>query len=312
MDYLTNIHLFLILLHSLMEITTMEAKIQEGFLGQSMLIVTPSKQKQLAAHPFCRSLFATAIGYYPLASYHDRERENGSGDYILLYCVDGQGYVEEQGQRILLNPSSFYILSKNSKHHYGSIAKKPWSIYWLHFNGEKADLLYERYTESRHPNTLEYDQERVDRFNYLLNTLGNDLTDATMVLLYLNLLHLITSFTHLKGNKKDFPADSVSKTIRFMKDNVNGNFQIKEFADMTNYSVTRFSQLFRARTGYAPMQYFLHLKIQGACQYLSFSKMNIKEIGQTLGFLDPFYFSRIFKTVTGKSPLNYRKDNENH
>jgi AraC family transcriptional regulator of arabinose operon len=294
-----------------MEITTMEEKIKEGFLGQSVLIVTPAKQRQLAAHPFCRSLYATAIGYYPLASYHDRERENGCGDYILLYCIDGHGYVEEQGQRTLLNPSSFYILPKNSQHHYGSIAKKPWSIYWLHFNGEQANLLFQRYAESTHPNVLKYDRDRIDRFNYLLSTLGNDLTQMNMDMLYLNLLTLITSFTHLKGDHKDFPDDSVSRTIQFMKDNVNENFKIKELADMSNYSVTRFSQLFKARTGYAPMQYVLHLKIQGACQYLSFSKMNIKEIAQTLGFLDPFYFSRIFKVLTGKSPLNYRKTNEN-
>ena len=302
----------MILLRRLMEITTMNAKIQEGFLGQSMLIVTPSKQKQLAAHSFCRSLFATAIGYYPLASYHDRERENGSGDYILLYCVDGQGYVEEQGQRTLLNPGSFYILSKNNQHHYGSIAKKPWSIYWLHFNGEKANLLYKRYAESLHANVLKYDRERIDRFNYLLSMLGNDLTDVNMDLIYLSLLNFITSFTHFKGDKNDFPDDAVSKTIQFMKDNLHGKFQINDFADIANYSIARFCQLFKARTGYAPMQYFLHLKIQGACQYLSFSKMNIKEIGQKLGFLDPFYFSRIFKAVTGKSPLNYRKNNENH
>jgi AraC-like DNA-binding protein len=115
----------------------------------------------------------------------------------------------------------------------------------------------------------------------------------------------------LEGNKKDFPDDSISNTIRFMKDNLNSNFQIKDLADRANYSITRFSQLFKARTGYAPMQYFLQLKIHGACQYLSFSKMNVKEVGQALGFADPFYFSRVFKAITGESPLNYRKANEN-
>ncbi len=284
-------------------------KIQEGFLGQSMLVITPAKQKQLKAHPLSALLYPTAIGYYPLASYHDKERNTGSEDYILLYCIDGHGYVEESDSRTLLNPNSYYILSKNSPHHYGSIAKKPWSIYWVHFNGKTAKLLYQRYTESGYPNVLAYDKTRIERFNYLIKTLNGDFNDAAMDLLYVNLLNFITSFTHVEGNKEDFPDDSISKTISFMKENINGTFQIKEFAATANYSVTRFSQLFKARTGYAPIQYFLHLKIQSACQYLSFSKMNVKEIAQILGFNDPYYFSRIFKSITETSPLAYRKRN---
>ncbi len=284
-------------------------KIQEGFLGQSMLVISPAKQKQLETHPLSSLLYATAIGYYPLASYHDKERSDGSDDYILLYCIDGHGYVEEGDKKIPLNPNSFYILPKNSPHHYGSIVRKPWSIYWVHFNGKTADLLYQRYAESEYPNALAYDKNRIERFNYLIKTLNEDFSETAMDLLYINLLNFITSFTHLEGNKEDFPKDKISKIISFMKDNVNQNFQIKAFAEAANYSVTRFSQLFKARTGYAPMQYFLHLKIQNACQYLSFSKMNVKEIAQTLGFNDPYYFSRIFKSITKKSPLNYRKLN---
>lgn len=284
-------------------------KIQEGFLGQSMLVITPAKQRLFENHALSALLYVTAVGYYPLASYHDRERNTGTNDYILLYCVDGHGYVEEGNKKTLLNPNSFYILPKDSPHHYGSIPKKPWSIYWLHFNGKTAELLFQRYVESGHPNVLAYDRSRINTFNYLIKTLTEDLTNAAMDLLYVNLLNFITSFTHLEGNKEDFPEDCISRTLSFMKDNVNGTFQIKELAERANYSVTRFSQIFKAKTGYAPMQYFLHLKIQSACQYLSFSKMNVKEVGQILGFNDPFYFSRIFKSITGKSPLNYRKQN---
>jgi len=284
-------------------------KIQEGFLGQSMLVISPAKQKQLAAHSLSSLLYATAIGYYPLASYHDKERSSGSDDYILLYCMDGHGYIEEAGKRTPLSPNSFYILSKNSPHHYGSIAKKPWSIYWVHFNGKTAKLLYKRYAESGYPNVLAYDKTRIERFNYLIKTLHEDFNEVAMDLLYINLLNFITSFTHVEGNKEDFPDDIISKTISFMKDHVNETFQIKDFAASANYSVTRFSQLFKARTGYAPMGYFLHLKIQSACQYLSFSKMNVKEIAQVHGFNDPYYFSRIFKSITEKSPLSYRRLN---
>ena len=92
-----------------------------------------------------------------------------------------------------------------------------------------------------------------------------------------------------------------------MKENVKQNFEIRDFAALANYSVSRFSELFRAQTGYSPIQYFLQLRIHTARQYLSFSQMNVKQISEELGFNDPYYFSRLFKKQTGKTPLGYRK-----
>jgi AraC-like DNA-binding protein len=288
-------------------------KIEEGFLGQLMLVLSPLKRKQATGHAFSRLLYPTAIGYYPLASYHERERPEGTDDYILLYCVDGQGFVEENGELQLLNPNSFYILSKNTPHRYGSAPKRPWSIYWLHFNGKHADALYHRYQLNKDsmPNVLTYDKTRTDTFNYLLNCLQKDFEPLLLESLYIHLLHYLTSFTHLNDQNNHEIEDVITKTLRFMKEHIKDNFELKDFANEANYSVTRFSQLFRAKTGYAPIQYFLQLKIQHACQYLSFTNLNVREVSQELGFGDPFYFSRLFRKLTGKSPLSYRKQNSN-
>lgn len=288
-------------------------KIEEGFLGQLMLVLSPIKRKQATVHSFSKLLYPTAIGYYPLASYHERERPEGTEDYILLYCVDGQGFVEENGEQQLLDPNSFCILSKNTPHRYGSVPKRPWSIYWLHFNGKQADALYHRYQQNRDsmPNVLTYDKTRTDTFNYLLNCLQKDFEAPLLELLYIHLLHYLTSFTHLNDQNNYEIEDVISRTISYMKEHIRDNLGLKDFAYAANYSVTHFSQLFRVKTGYAPIQYFLQLKIQYACQYLSFTTMNVQEVSQQLGFNDPFYFSRIFKKLTGKSPLNYRKQNSN-
>ena len=37
--------------------------------------------------------------------------------------------------------------------------------------------------------------------------------------------------------------------------------------------------------------------------------MTINEIAEDCGFEDPYYFSRVFKKVTGLSPMQYYKQN---
>ncbi|TKC57159.1 AraC family transcriptional regulator [Pedobacter hiemivivus] len=54
------------------------------------------------------------------------------------------------------------------------------------------------------------------------------------------------------------------------------------------------------------MDYFIHLKMQRACQFLYANETKIKTIALDLGYEDPFYFSRVFKRYIGMSPKQYK------
>jgi AraC family transcriptional regulator, arabinose operon regulatory protein len=292
-------------------ITTWDKKITEGFIGQKMMVLPADKKKQLARNPLAKHLYPTAIGYYPHASYHDRERKTGSQQYILLYCVDGKGWIKISGQEHVVSPNTFFIIPQGVSHHYGSSQKEPWSIYWLHFSGEQTGLLYERYAQisGRAIQNIAYADSRIAVFNKLVNLLENDLDAATTEAVYINLLQFISSFIYTGIATAKVENDAIAISIAMMKQNIEHNYTIKQLAGHARYSVSRYSELFRLKTGFAPIQYFLQLKIQRSCEYLIFTKMNIKEICTEVGFDDPYYFSRMFKKQMGQSPLKYRKMN---
>lgn len=68
-----------------------------------------------------------------------------------------------------------------------------------------------------------------------------------------------------------------------------------------------FITLFKQYTGLSPHRYRLRELINKACVLLQDTTMNIQEISYTLGVDDPLYFSRLFRSIQGISPRDYRK-----
>jgi AraC-like DNA-binding protein len=64
---------------------------------------------------------------------------------------------------------------------------------------------------------------------------------------------------------------------------------------------------FKRETNVSLHQYFIGLKINAAKIMLSNLSYHIFDIAGFLGFEDPYYFSRLFKSKTGVSPKKYRE-----
>ena len=62
-------------------------------------------------------------------------------------------------------------------------------------------------------------------------------------------------------------------------------------------------------TGHAPIDYYMHLKINKACKLLIHTDMKINQIACKLGFHEAQYFSRAFSNIMGISAKEFRKQN---
>lgn len=97
-------------------------------------------------------------------------------------------------------------------------------------------------------------------------------------------------------------------------DQLNDNFtssdlHIGELLETTGYSPAYVRRIFLKEVGVTPVEFLNNRRIERAKELLKKSERNlpIKEIAERSGYLDPYYFSRIFKKSTGLTPGAYRK-----
>lgn len=283
---------------------------EEGFLGQRMIVLTPNIRKEIKSNPLINTLYLTAIGHYPHAVGHECERPRGAGEFIFLYCTDGEGRIEMNGEVYVLRANNFFIIPKNTAHRYYSSEKAPWSIYWLHFSGTNSRMVYERFLiEGEHQvQAIPFEGYRIKSFDQIFTTLDRSFSSRDMEIMNFRVLHFITSFIYYKEiNPMVYSVDMVSNSIAYMKMNLDKKKSVKDLADQQNLSVSHYLRSFKAKTGQPPTTYFNQLKVQQSCQYLYFTDKNIKEICTLLGIDDQYYFSRLFTKLIGTSPSAYRK-----
>ncbi len=84
------------------------------------------------------------------------------------------------------------------------------------------------------------------------------------------------------------------------------DISMQELAESMNYSESYFCKLFKQRFGQNFMSYLTDLRIREARRLLEEPTVNVKEIGQRVGYPDSNYFAKVFKRITGQSPTEYR------
>ena len=288
-------------------------KQQGGFRGEK-LISLPNNiwQKAIEENPILSHLYITHMGYFPKAPYHYRERKKGCTDNILVYCIRGKGWLIINDTRFEIRPNQFFIIPATSEHIiYGADENDSWTIYWVHFGSREIDLFNKNFNIGLFdgPRQIAYNEKGIELWHTMYQNLEMGYGKENITKANLCLYHFVSSFLYPDVNvneKKQDEKDSISSTILYMRKNLGVKISLEDLALINNLSPSHFSLLFKKSTGMAPLDYFIHLKLQQACLLLITSEVKVKIIAADLGYDDPYYFSRLFKKHMKISPLQYR------
>ena len=251
---------------------------------------------------------------YPLrvesvgVSYPDKQYfiERTHADYYTFeYVVSGKGYVRTEGKNYTVEEDCVYILHPGEGYRYGADKNEPYEKIWINFfSGVVTDVIA-AYGLSEsivfpHSGCKKYFDELVE--------IAQEYPDNDRS--YLRCSDVI--FRIIFALAESAGKEGVSALANLVKEALDSaiyrKVTVEDIAVQINISKSQMTREFRKYYGMSPYQYLLERKIYVAKHLLRATHMRVREIGSRLGFDDEYYFSNLFKSKVGVSPLAYRKN----
>jgi len=87
----------------------------------------------------------------------------------------------------------------------------------------------------------------------------------------------------------------------------NSEFSATTFCEEMGVSRMQLHRKLKALTGYSTTEFIRSQRLKLSKQLIEKDKISISEVGYTVGFNDPSYFSKCFKQEFGHSPTDFLK-----
>lgn len=91
--------------------------------------------------------------------------------------------------------------------------------------------------------------------------------------------------------------------------NYAGEITLGIIAERFGFTSDYLSKVYKKYKKESPIKYLVRLRVENAKELLmDYPNLEVKRIGEMVGYPDPYYFSRVFKQQTGVYPTEYRKE----
>ncbi|OPJ65247.1 AraC family transcriptional regulator [Clostridium oryzae] len=261
-------------------------------------------------------------------------------EYILYIVKSGELYIKEGTIEYHLTKGDILLLEPNIEH-YG-YKEAPCFYYYIHFKHPKIKCLnnnsYEEISKklidkrkaSLHSEYLSEVSDTGPEFylpkqyhyrdeNELMSLLVSADSDyyhkyegyKRMASLKLLEMFIKISRDYISANIENSQPQFSKAFVkcRNIQHYLNSNYQNKiTSADIeqnfeSNYDYL--NRVFQQMTGYTILNYLNTIRINRAKDLLDATPLKISEVGYLVGIDDPYYFSKLFKKITGLTPSNY-------
>lgn len=184
-------------------------------------------------------------------------------------------------------------------------------MYWIHFTGSNIKNLLRRYGFADKKRILPVgtspEYERLfKRIILELQKCQEEYEETLVHLLQLLLIEFERELTREHVLKDEYMDREMEVAISYFSSSYNLEINVKEYAYSKGMSTSWFIRNFKKYTGETPIQFITSARIMNAQILLETTAYSVNEISQIVGYSNPSYFSRAFRSKKGYSPQQYR------
>lgn len=119
--------------------------------------------------------------------------------------------------------------------------------------------------------------------------------------IFLSILHKYFSILYYKDAPENVDIH-ISKALKYIHECYYTHISVEDLASIVDLNPSYFGTLFKKHTGSSVKEYVNQIRISNAENMLASGEFSIDEAAYKCGFVDNFYFSRVFKKHKGYPP----------
>lgn len=228
--------------------------------------------------------------------------------FLLHHVIAGRGVYICRDKRYELKAGDTFLIYPDTTIHYCADAQDPWEYVWVGFSGLDASSYMEQTDFSpeepvfRGRDSQEMQKLLEDIYNHYGTSPWEEL--AMTARLY-ELLAFLVRNTQRKQERRRETRDCAQLAADYIINHYEEPITVEGLAAYASVSHSSLYRRFVKRFQMSPKRFMLEYRVERACALLATTSCSVQEISTSVGFEDPFYFSRAFKEVKGVSPRQY-------
>ena len=232
--------------------------------------------------------------------------------YLIHLVIRGKGTFILNNRRYPVRTGDAFLIYPNMPINYIADEKDPWEFWWVGFNGTDAGFLLDATQFSlKNPVITPSDPETFRDLLADIYAARGNLPHETIMMsakLYSLLAFLIRDNQNILGQKQEQGTSRFQHACDYIAEHYGEFITVNDVAKALGISRSRLYRIFMQQIAMSPQKYLTEFRIRRACIQMAGSEKSIKEISFMVGFKDQMYFSTVFKSVTGKTPTEFRTE----
>ena len=228
--------------------------------------------------------------------------------FLLHHVIGGKGVYICRDKRYEIGAGDTFLIYPDTTIHYCADAQEPWEYVWVGFGGlDAAPYMEQTDFSPAEPVFRGRDSQEIRRLlEDIYNHYGtSNWEGAAMTARLYELLSFLMRTARRKQGRRGDTQDCAQLAADYIITHYEEPITVEGLAAYTSVSHSSLYRRFVKRFQMSPKRFMLEYRVERACVLLATTNCSIQEISNSVGFEDPFYFSRAFKEVKGVSPRQY-------